>query len=72
MRSLTTGEGWLRANMVLMVWVGIPLNLGVLMAKVCGDSFTKAGEDFLIVFPLKLVLVLLFFSRMIVGVRRVL
>ena len=48
--------------MVLTVWVSIPLNLGVLMGKVCGDSFTKAREDFLIIFPLKLVLVLLFFS----------
>jgi len=58
--------------MVLMVWVGIPLNLGVLMGKVCGDSFTKVGEDCLTIFPLKLVLVLLFFSGMIIGVGRVL
>ena len=57
---------------MLTVWVSIPLNLGVLMGKVCGDSFTKVGEDFVIISPLKLVLVLLFFFGMIVGIRKVL
>jgi len=45
MRSSASRGEWLRANMVLMVWVGTLLNLGVLMGKVCGDSFTKVGED---------------------------
>ena len=38
----------------------------------CGDSITKDGEDFFIIFPSRLVLVLLFCFGMIVGVRRVL
>jgi len=46
MRNIASGEGWVRANMVTMVLVGIPLNLGVLMGDVCGDSFTKAGKIF--------------------------
>ena len=74
MRSLASGGECLRANMMLMVWVGSGtlLNLGVLMGIVCGDSFTKVGEDLVIISPLKLVLVLQFFSSMIVGIRRVL
>ena len=72
MRSLASRGKLLLANMVLMVWVGILLKLGALMGKVCGDSFTKVEEDFLIISPFKLVMVLLFISGMIVGVRRVL
>ena len=71
MRSLASGGKLLRANMVLMVWVGILLKLGALMGKVCGDSFTKVEEDFLIISPFKLVMVLLFIFGMIVGIRRV-
>ena len=58
--------------MVLMVWVGILLKLGALIGKVCGDSFTKVREDFLIISPFKLVMVLIFISGMIVGIKRVL
>jgi len=72
MRSLASGGKLLRANMVLMVWVGILLKLGALMGKVCGDSFTKVEEDFLIISPFKLVMVLIFISGMIVGIKRVL
>ena len=72
MRSLAFGGELLRANMVLMVWVGFLLKRGELMGKVCGDSFTKGGEDFLIISPSKLVMVILFISSMIVGVRRIL
>ena len=46
--------------MVIMVLDDILLNLEVLIGKVCGNSFEKDGEDFLIIFPSMLVLVLLF------------
>jgi len=46
MRSLASGGELLRANMVLMVWVGFLLKRGELMGKFCGDSFIKGGEDF--------------------------
>jgi len=73
MRRIAYGEGWLRANMVIMVLDGIPLNLEELMGRgVCGDSFTKNGKDFITIFPLKLVLVPPFSFGMTAGVRRVL
>ena len=72
MRSLVSGGELLRANMVLLVWVGSLLKRGELMGKVCGDSFTKGGEDCLIISPFKFVMVLLFISGMIVGIRRAL
>ena len=58
--------------MVIMVLDGIPLNREEIMAKVCGDSFTNDGEDFITIFPLKLVFVLPFSFGMIAGARRVL
>ena len=72
MRRIAYEEGWLGANMMIMILDDIPLNPKELMGKVCEDSFTKDGEDFIIIFPLKLVLVLPFSFGMIVGVRRVL
>jgi len=72
MRRIAFGEGWLGANMVMMVLYGIPLNQVVLMGKVCGDSLTKDEEDFIIIFPSRLVLVHLFCFGTVVGVRRVL
>ena len=72
MRRITYGEGWLGANMVIMVLEGVPLNPQELVGKVCGNSFTNGGEDFIVICPLKLVLVLPFSFSMIVGVRRVL
>ena len=72
MRRIAFGEGWLGANRVIMVLDGIPLNPEELIGKVYGDSFTKDGEDFITIFPLKLVLVLLFSLGMIAGGRRVL
>ena len=48
--------------MVIMISDGIPLNQVVLIGKVCGDSFTKDGEDFIIIFPSKGMLVFYFFS----------
>ena len=72
MIRIAYGEGWLGANMVIMVLDGIPLNPEELMGKVCGDLFTKNGEDFIAIFPLKLVLVLPFSFGIIAGVTRVL
>lgn len=57
MRRSGFGEGSLAANMVIMDLDGIPLYLVVLMGKVCGDTFTKDGAEFVIVFLLRLVLV---------------
>ena len=53
-----------------MVLDGIHPNHVVLMGIAYGGSFTKDGEDFLIIFPSRLVSVLLFCFGMIVGVRR--
>ena len=53
MTRIAYGEGWLGANMVIMALDGIPLNPKELIGKVCEDSFTKDGEDFIIIFPLK-------------------
>jgi len=72
MRKIACGEGWLGANMVIMVLDSIPVNQVLLMGKVCGDSFTKDGKNFIIVFPSRLVSVLLFCFGTIVGARRVL
>ena len=72
MRRIAYGEGWLGANTAIIVLDGIPLNPEKLMSKVCGDSFTKNGTDFIIIFPLKLVLVLPFSFGMIADVRRAL
>jgi len=58
--------------MVIMAWDVILLDPKELIGKVCGDSFTKDGEDFIRFFPLELVLVLQFPFGMIGGVRRVL
>ena len=58
--------------MGLLVWVGSLLEREEHMGKVCGDSFTKGGEDFLIIYPCKLVMVLVFISGMIVDIRRAL
>ena len=54
-----------------MVLDGIPPNQVVLMGKAYGDSFTKDGEDFFIIF-LSRVSVLLFCFGTTVGVRRAL
>ena len=72
MRRRVHEEGWLGANMVTMVLDGILLDPKELMGKVCGDSFTKDGEDFITIFPLKFVFVLPFSFSMIAGARRVL
>jgi len=56
--------------MVIMVLVGIRLDPKELMGIVCGDLFTKVGEDFIRIFPLRLELVLPFRFGMILGVRR--
>ena len=72
MRRIAYGEGWLGANVVIIVLDGILLNPEELMGKVCGHSFTKDGEDFISIFPLKLVLVLPFSFGMIADVRRAL
>ena len=58
--------------MATMALVGILLDLKEPMGKVCGGSFTKDGEDFIKLSPLKLVLVLPSLFGMIGGVRRVL
>ena len=56
--------------MGIMVLDGIPPNQVVLMGKVCEDSFTKDGEDFIIIFSSTLMLVLLFiFFSTIVSVK---
>ena len=57
---------------MIMALDGILLDPKELMGKVCGDSFTKHGEDFINFFPLELVFVLPFPFGMIGGVRRVL
>ena len=68
MRRITIGEGWLGANMVIMVLDRIPLNQVVLTGKVHGDAFTKDEEDFNIIFSSRLVSVLLdFFARSLVS-----
>jgi len=46
----------------------IPLNQMVLKHKVCGDTLTNVGEDFIVIFLLRAVWVLLSFFGTIVGV----
>ena len=58
--------------MGITVLNGIPPNQMVFMGKVYGDSFTKDGEDFFIIFPSRLVSVLLSCFGTTVGVRRAL
>jgi len=41
--------------MVIMLLDGISLSQAVFMGKVCGDAFTNDGEDFIIIFHLRLV-----------------
>ena len=72
MRRIACGEELLGANMGIMVLDGIHPNQVVLMGIVYGGSFTKDGEDFFIIFPSRLVSVLLSCFGTTVGVRRAL
>jgi len=66
MRRAAFGEGRLGTTMVIMGLDGLPQNRVVLMGKVCGDTFTKDGEDFVIIDILRLGLVLQSFCGTVV------